>query len=77
MFNFNTDMADERRDIYKKANNMQDTQGVKSEEEKYNDHIKKTKVEILDENGENILGKPKGVYLFRRRNKKSNFLKNQ
>lgn len=61
--NFRTDLADERRDIYKKANNMQDTQGVKSEEEKYNDHIKKTKVEILDENGENILGKPKGVYI--------------
>ncbi len=61
--NFRTDLADERRELYRKANNMQEVEGIKSEEQQFNEHIKKTKVEILDENGENILKKPKGVYV--------------
>ena len=31
MFNFNTDMADERRDIFKKANNLEEVPGVETE----------------------------------------------
>ena len=62
-FNFRTDLADERSDLYKKVNNSQEVEGVKSTEENFNDHIKKTKVEVLDENGENALKKPKGVYV--------------
>ncbi len=63
MYNFRTDLADERSDLYKKANKLQEIEGVKASEEQFNDHIKKTKVEILDENGENALRKPKGVYV--------------
>ena len=60
---FRTDLADERRELYKTANNMQEVQGIKSEEQQFNDNIKKTKVEILDEDGEKALRKPKGVYV--------------
>ena len=60
---FRTDLADERRELYKTANNMQEVQGIKSEEQQFNDNIKKTKVEILDEEGEKALRKPKGVYV--------------
>ena len=35
MINFRTDLADERRDIYKKANNMQEINGIKTQEEQY------------------------------------------
>ena len=28
MYNFRTDLADERRDIYKKANNLEDPQSL-------------------------------------------------
>ena len=31
MFNFNTDMADERSDIFKKSNNLDEIPGVKTE----------------------------------------------
>ncbi len=62
-FSFRTDLADERRDLYKKSNNMQEVGGVKTEEEQFNENIKKIKVEILDEEGEKALRKPKGVYV--------------
>ena len=40
---FRTDLADERRELYKTANNMQEVQGIKSEEQQFNDNIKKDK----------------------------------
>ena len=36
MYNFRTDMAVERRDLYKKANNIEnDIDGIETEEEKF------------------------------------------
>ena len=63
MFDFRTDLADERSSLYKKANKLEEINGVNANEEQFNDNIKKTKVEILDEEGEQALRKPKGVYV--------------
>ena len=59
MINFNTDLADERRDIYRKANNISDEiPGIETEEKEFNENIKDSKVMIKDERGEQAIGKP-------------------
>jgi len=59
MINFNTDLADERRDIYRKANNISDEiPGIETEEKEFNENIKVSKVMIKDEQGEQAIGKP-------------------
>ena len=60
---FRTDMADERRDLYKRANEIEDEiDGIECEiEEKEN--IKITRVKILNEKGEEALNKKKGNYI--------------
>lgn len=58
MYNFRTDLADERRDIYKKANNLDNIPGIETYEKKINDNIKTNIVKIVDEQGENAIGKP-------------------
>ena len=60
---FRTDMADERRDLYKKANNIEDeVEGVECElEEKGDSRI--TRVKILNEKDEKALNKKKGIYV--------------
>ena len=64
MYNFRTDMADERRDIYKNANNIEDeVPGIKTESWQEDENIKISKVTVLDEQGENAIGKPKGDYI--------------
>ena len=63
MYNFRTDMADERRDIYKKLNNLNEIPGIQSEERNDDENIKVSKVIVLDENGEAAIGKPKGTYI--------------
>lgn len=63
MFNFNTDMADERRDIFKKANNLDEIPGVKTETIDEGGNIKTNRVEILDKQGEEAIGKPIGTYI--------------
>ena len=64
MINFNTDMADERRDIYKKANNIANNiEGVETEEQEINDKIKISRVKIISENGAEAIGKPIGNYI--------------
>lgn len=63
MYNFRTDMADERRDIYKKANNLNEIPGIETEEKNEDNNIKVTKVKVLNESGENAIGKPKGTYI--------------
>lgn len=64
MYNFRTDLADERRDIYKKANKIEnEIQGIESEEEKINEKIKVTRVKIVNEEGEKAIGKAKGSYI--------------
>ncbi len=64
MMNFRTDLALERRDLYRKANNIEnEVDGIETEEEDYNENIKITKVKVLNENGEQAIGKKKGNYI--------------
>lgn len=63
MYNFRTDLADERADIFKKTNHIENNiDGVETNirEEK---NIKITEVKIINENGANAIGKPIGNYI--------------
>lgn len=63
MLNFRTDLASERKDIYEKAHLEEGKiDGIESEKTK-NDNIQIETVKITNENGEKIIGKPKGVYI--------------
>lgn len=63
MFDFNTDMADERRDIFKKANNLDEIPGVETESIDEGENIKTNRVKIIDKQGEEAIGKPIGTYI--------------
>ena len=63
MYNFRTDLALERRDIYQKINKLNEIDGVESTEEEINENIKVSRVKISNENGEQAIGKPKGTYV--------------
>ena len=63
MLDFRTDLADERKDLYKKANNIEnEIDGIEATEEQINNNIKVTRVKIMNEQGERALGKVKGNY---------------
>lgn len=60
---FRTDMAVERRDLYRKANNIEtEIDGVECEEEEQED-IRVTRVKISNEQGQEALQKPIGNYI--------------
>ena len=60
---FRTDMAVERRDMYKAANRIEkEIDGIECEEDKIND-ILITRVKITNENGEEALQRKKGEYI--------------
>ena len=64
MYNFRTDLASERREIYQKANDAKgEIDGITSEVEDITDKIKVEKVKIINENGEKAIGKPIGTYI--------------
>ena len=64
MINFNTDLADERRDIYKQANKIEDEiPGIEVENYVDGEDIKVSKVKIISEEGEKAIGKPIGTYI--------------
>ena len=63
MYNFRTDLALERRDIYKKVNKLNEIDGVESIEKEINEKIKLSKVKITNKNGEEAIGKPIGNYI--------------
>ena len=64
MLNFRTDMADERRDIYKKANGLEgEIPGIQTEEKQENENIKTSIVKITNQEGEKAIGKPIGTYV--------------
>lgn len=62
MYNFRTDMALERNEIYKEQNNIKsNVDGIEvEEEEKLGTKI--SRVSVVNENGEKAIGKPKGIY---------------
>ena len=63
MYNFRTDLADERNEIYKKANNIStNVDGIEAEEDEA-ENIKIGRVNIVNENGEQAMGKPQGTYV--------------
>ena len=64
MYNFRTDLASERRDIYKKANKLEsEIDGIESTEEEKDENIKIERVKIVNESGEKAIGKPIGNYI--------------
>ena len=62
MYNFRTDMAVERTDIYKEQNNVSSNiDGIEvNEEERLG--VKISRVNVTNENGEKAIGKPIGIY---------------
>lgn len=64
MYNFRTDLADERHDIYRKANKIESKiDGIDVEEQNASEKLKVTRVKITSENGEKAIGKPMGNYI--------------
>ena len=64
MYNFRTDLATERKDIYQKIQKIEDKiDGIESEKENINEKIKIERVKITNENGEKAIGKPMGTYI--------------
>lgn len=62
-FNFRTDLAVERTNIYRKANRLEEIDGIETEEQEIDNDIKVSRVKITNENGEQAIGKKKGVYI--------------
>mgnify|MGYP004504239371 FL=1 len=63
MYNFRTDLALERNEIYKKKNNIaSNIDGVEIESESKED-IEVSRIKIINENGSKVLAKPMGNYI--------------
>ena len=60
---FRTDMAVERRDIYKKAKKLEEIPGIECDSEEISPKIKVTRVKITNEEGEKAIGKKQGNYI--------------
>lgn len=63
MYNFRTDLALERRDIFKKNNKLEEIDGIETENKEIDENLKVEKVKIINENGEKAIGKPIGTYI--------------
>jgi len=63
MYNFRTDLADERTDIFKKNNNITDNVDGIETNVREEGNIKITEVKVTNENGANSIGKPIGSYI--------------
>lgn len=63
MYNFRTDLADERTNIFKKNNNISDNIDGIETNIKEEGNIKITEVKVTNENGANSIGKPIGSYI--------------
>ncbi len=64
MFNFRTDLALERRDLYRKANKIEnEIEGIETEEEEINDKIRTSRVKVVNDKGSEAIGKPIGNYI--------------
>ncbi len=62
MYNFRTDLADERRDIFRKANKLSEIDGVETENEQ-KEKISLSRIKITNEEGAKALQKPIGTYV--------------
>ena len=63
MYNFRTDLAVERTNIYRKANKLEEIDGIETQDEEVDQNIKVSRVKITNEQGEQAIGKKKGVYV--------------
>ena len=63
MYNFRTDLALERREIFRKNNNLEEIDGIEIENKEIDPNLKVTKVDITNQNGEQTIGKPIGTYI--------------
>ena len=64
MYNFRTDLADERRDIFKKTKKIEnEIDEIETTEKVYSENLKTTKVKVTNENGAQSIGKPIGNYI--------------
>ena len=63
MLNFRTDLALERKDIYQKANNLEEINGIEAKSEEINKNIKVERVKITNAEGQQAIGKPIGNYI--------------
>ena len=63
MYNFRTDLALERTNMCRKANKLEQIDGIDTDEENVSDNIKVSRVKITNENGEKAIGKKKGIYV--------------
>ena len=62
--NFRTDLAVERRDVFKKINNIEnDIPGLESEEKQISESIKVYKVKVKNEEGAQAIQRPIGSYV--------------
>lgn len=61
---FRTDLAVERRDLFKKANNLEDDiSGIESEVEEVSNTIRVEKVKVTNQEGQMAIQKPIGTYV--------------
>ena len=63
MFNFRTDLASERKELYQKANQLEEIEGIEANQEEIDENIKVERVKIINEEGEKAIGKPQGSYI--------------
>ncbi|MBR3163376.1 MAG: GPR endopeptidase [Clostridia bacterium] len=64
MYNFRTDLAVERNEIYRKANKIEnEVDGIETEEQEINEKLKVTRVKVTNDQGEQAIGKRIGSYI--------------
>ncbi len=63
MYNFRTDLAMERTSMYKKANKLENIDGIETQDEEIDKNIKVNRVNITNKNGEEAIGKKMGAYV--------------
>ena len=61
MYNFRTDLACERRELYQKANGLDEIDGIETEQK--GDDIRINTVKVTNESGARAIGKPMGTYI--------------
>ncbi len=64
MYNFRTDLANERVELFKKASKIEnEIPGIELKEEQVDEKIKVFTVNVLNNQGEEAIGKPQGSYI--------------